>query len=807
MPATKHAPIGETDALVELQRSTRSFFERTLPLTKVRSLGQTASGYDEAQWHRAGYELGFAALVIPPSLDGFGASLRELAVVAEEAGRALCSGPFFSTVCTATPLLLELAASPARDECLRAIAGDGRRVTIALSATDDVVSFADAGAVTATRDGETWRLDGTVDLVPDAGTADQLIVAALVNGSPALFLASVPDTELTDLESVDFTRRVARLLLTRTPAKALAVDDADLAARLERAADVVRTMVAAEQVGGAARCLEELVAYLTGRIQFDRPIASFQSVKHDCADLLADVTAARAAVAEASRRLATRDPGAGHYAALAKTTAGLAYLAVSDRSIQLHGGIGFTWECDAHLYYRRAIYTQSIFGDPAAMRRRLADDLDLSGRNSGRRHQAWAAARHPEAGTTADTFAVTSDYDTVRAEATQWLRDNWDPAMPTREWWRRLAEAGWSLPQWPAEWSGRDLPGPLLPAVHDAFAEVGALWPPWSPGQHLAGPTVIHHGTQQQKQLLLPALATGEHFWAQLFSEPGAGSDLASLRTRAVKQPDGGWIVNGQKVWTTGATKAERGFLLARTDPAAPKHRGLSYFVIDMDTPGLEARPIRQINGNSEFCEVFLTDVYIPPDRLIGEENGGWAVSLTSLGFERMAAPPVRVPAGAFGGMLDLPAGEALRRATSGYRDLMDFQDAYALFRDAYRARSGPVDPVFEDELVHLYIDVELDKLVGGMVSPGPGMTAASTGSISKLVSGRLADRLRAMAWRASGGRSMLGGDDAAAGGAITFMALTSFTENIAGGTEQIQRNIIAERVLGMPKEPRPGPK
>ena len=346
----------------------------------------------------------------------------------------------------------------------------------------------------------------------------------------------MPDTQLTDLESVDFTRRVARLLLTHTPAEALAVDDADLAARLERAADIVRTLVAAEQVGGAARCLEELVAYLTGRIQFDRPIASFQSVKHDCANLLADVTSARAAVEEAGRRLAARDPGAGHYAALAKTTAGLAYLAVSDRSIQLHGGIGFTWECDAHLYYRRAIYTQSIFGDPAAMRRRLADDLDLSGRDSGRTHHAWAAARHPEAGTTADTSAVTSDYDTVRAEATQWLRDNWDPAMPTREWWRRLAEAGWSLPQWPVEWSGRDLPGPLLPAVHDAFAEVGALWPPWSPGQHLAGPTVIHHGTQEQKQLLLPALATGEHFWAQLFSEPDAGSDLASLRTRAVKQ-------------------------------------------------------------------------------------------------------------------------------------------------------------------------------------------------------------------------------------------------------------------------------
>ena len=793
MTATVPGTATWPDPIDEWRDSTREFFTRYSSLDRVRELFATDSGFDEEVWQRAAAEVGHVGLLIPEEFGGLGAALTELAVVAEEAGRALYGGPLLSTGFLATPLLLETPESDERNALLRSIAA-GRPVTVAV-ATDDTGRL--QAPVTAERHGAGWTLDGVVAPVVDAGVADVVLVPALADGALALFAVRTGEVTLRALESIDLTRRLYEVTFNQVAAQPLSLSDADAVHRYERAMDVVRTLVAAEQVGGAARSLELLVDYTGDRVQFDRPIASFQVVKHDAADLLADVTSARAALAEAIRRIVIRDDQAGRYAALAKAVAGRAFLTVAEKCIQYHGGIGFTWECDAHLFYRRAVGTETMAGDSAAMRRRIALDLDVGGTGAGAAPRGWALV---------DTIASTntSEYDAVRTQAADWLRTNWNPELTTREWWARLAEAGWSLPQWPTEWGGRDLPGPLLPAVHDAFAEVGALWPPWSPGQHLAGPTVIHHGSQAQKELLLPALVTGEHFWAQLFSEPGAGSDLASLRTRAVKQPDGGWLVNGQKVWTTGATHAERGFLLARTDPSAPKHRGLSYFVLDMDTPGLDVRPIKQINGNAEFCEVFLTDVYIPPDRLIGEENGGWKVSLTSLGFERMAAPPVRVPAGAFGGLLDLPAGEAARRATSPHRDLLDFQISYELFRDAYRSSGTAADPVLEDELVRLYVDTELDQLVGGMISPGPGMTAASAGSISKLVSQRLAIRLRSLAWRIGGAGAALAGSDAPAAGAIEFMALTSYTENIAGGTEQIQRNIIAERVLGMPREPRP---
>ncbi len=781
------------DPIDEFRASTRQFFERRSTLEHVRAQSETPLGYDESVWQTASRELGHAGLLIPESLGGLGASLLEIAVVAEEAGRALYSGPLLSTVLLSTPILLELNPSPRRDAFLREIAAGAWRIAPAFAVDADGEPI--VGATAEQRDGE-WILNGSAGIVPDFDSADVVLLPAIVDGELGLFSVQASAATANQLESIDITRRVHDVALNSAPAQALSVGDPELTQQLERGLDVARILTAAQQVGGATRCLDLSVDYVGQREQFGRPIASFQSIKHDCADLLAEVTGARAALADAIRRILAHDAESGHYAALTKHVAGQAFLAVSERSIQLHGGIGFTWECDAHLFYRRAVFSDCELGSSAAMRRRLAKDLDVAGNGTGGTSEAWR-------GRVAVGESEDSEYAAVRQEVAEWLHENWDPQLTTRQWWARLAAAGWSLPQWPKEWGGRDLPGPLLPAVHDGFAEVGALWPPWSPGQHLAGPTVIHHGTQAQKELLLPPLVTGEHFWAQLFSEPGAGSDLAGLRTRAEKQPDGGWIVNGQKVWTTGATEAERGFLLARTDPAAPKHRGLSYFVIDMHTPGLDVRPIKQINGNAEFCEVFLTDVYIPPDRLIGEENGGWKVSLTSLGFERMAAPPVRVPAGIFGTFLDMPAGEALRKATGPHRDLMDFQVSYELFRDAYRV-GGVVDPVLEDELVRLYIETQLDELVGGMVSPGPGMTAASTGSISKLVSQRMATKLRALAWRIGGQRAMLAGKDAPAEGAIEFIALTSYTENIAGGTEQIQRNIIAERVLGMPKEPRP---
>src|SRR5499427_6962274 len=237
--------------------------------------------------------------------------------------------------------------------------------------------------------------------------------------------------------------------------------------------------------------------------------------------------------------------------------------------------------------------------------------------------------------------------DTVHAEATRWLSRHWDPDLSVRDWWAVLAESGWGFPTWPQESFGRGLPPDQVAAVRSAFVEVGAIGPPASLGQMLGGPTLLTHGSRELQERFLPELAHGREFWCQFFSEPGAGSDLAGLQTRAVRDGDE-WVVNGQKVWTSGAQYADRGMLVARTDPDVPKHQGLTYFIIDMDQPGVEVRPLHQMNGAHGFNEVFFTDARVGSGRVRGEREGpaagshAAAVIAVARELEREADPVVR---------------------------------------------------------------------------------------------------------------------------------------------------------------------
>jgi len=215
----------------------------------------------------------------------------------------------------------------------------------------------------------------------------------------------------------------------------------------------------------------------------------------------------------------------------------------------------------------------------------------------------------------------------VRAEAAEWFEANWDPSLPLGAWWMLLARSGWGFPTWPTEWFGRGLAPNLIRTVAAARRAIGAVGPPAGIAQNLAGPTILAHGTEEQKQRFLPGIVGGE-IWCQLFSEPGAGSDLASAQTSAVLDGDE-WVVNGQKVWTSGAQVARYGILVARTDPSLPKHQGLSYFVIEMAQPGIEVRPIREMTGRAIFNEVFFTDARVPAENRIGGLGEGWAVALT----------------------------------------------------------------------------------------------------------------------------------------------------------------------------------
>jgi len=398
---------------------------------------------------------------------------------------------------------------------------------------------------------------------------------------------------------------------------------------------------------------------------------------------------------------------------------------------------------------------------------------------------------------------------TVREEAEAWLRENWDPEMPLGQWWERLADSGWGFPAWPERWFGRGLSSDEAKQVDAARAAVGAVGPPSGIGVMMAGPTIVDHGTDEQRQRFLPDMVNGKEIWCQLFSEPGAGSDLAGLQTRAERDGDE-WIVNGQKVWTSGAQYSKWGILIARTDPDVPKHEGITYFVIDMDQPGVEVRPLKEMTGGATFNEVFLTDARVPHANVIGEVNHGWAVAVTTLAHERSSLGASGM-AGAAGGAiigrndLDRPAG----RRSGGGGEMAGMAAAFGggggLVKDLPALVGRRDDRVLRDKVMRIYTLMEITRFTSLRVQAakaagrGPG-PEVSTG---KLMASELVRQLRDVGLEALGPHGQLMGADTPLGGLLQQLALFSPAISIAGGSDEIQRNIIGERVLGLPREPR----
>src|SRR3954447_18145757 len=262
-----------------------------------------------------------------------------------------------------------------------------------------------------------------------------------------------------------------------------------------------------------------------------------------------------------------------------------------------------------------------------------------------------------------------TDAAALRDEVRSWLESHWGLDLTVREWWAERPASGWGSPTWPVEWYGRGLPGELGAVVREELARAGAIGPPMGIAQSMGSGVLFEFGTEEQKQQWMPAIATGVENWCQFFSEPGAGSDLASVQTKAVRDGDE-WIVNGQKVWNGGSLESERGLLVARTDSDLPKHMGMSFFIIDLDQPGIEIRPIKQMNGQAHFNEAFFTDARVPHANLIGGLNNGWHVCMTTLSHERTtfvagAEFGTRVPPGPKHGMLDRTVGEVLAGAAT----------------------------------------------------------------------------------------------------------------------------------------------
>jgi alkylation response protein AidB-like acyl-CoA dehydrogenase len=392
-------------------------------------------------------------------------------------------------------------------------------------------------------------------------------------------------------------------------------------------------------------------------------------------------------------------------------------------------------------------------------------------------------------------------------EVQSWLTEHWDPQLAVEDWWRTVAAAGWTVPHFPEAWHGRGLGRRSSTVVRAAFADHGALRPPGGLGLLMAAPTIRTHGTPEQVARLVPPIVDGRVAWCQLFSEPGAGSDLAGLTTRAERDGDR-WVITGQKVWSSMARDADFGMLLARTNFDVPKHKGISWFAFPLDQPGVDIRPLREMTGHAVFNEIFLDGAVCDDADLIGGEGNGWAVTQTTLHFERTGIGAGGAHAGfpdpgPKGGMLGRRAGDAARDEPPDAKLTVGFADVVELARKQGRT----TDPFVRQDLarLHTYTETGRWNALRGRAEAearqGGGQAVASIGKLGQTRIVKLAAQLGIDILGADG---LLAGPEAVEGGAFAEALVFSPASSIYGGSDEIQRNIVAERSLGLPREPAP---
>lgn len=396
--------------------------------------------------------------------------------------------------------------------------------------------------------------------------------------------------------------------------------------------------------------------------------------------------------------------------------------------------------------------------------------------------------------------------ESVRAEVRQWLADNWDVNLPLLEWRGMLVESGWGAPHWPTEWHGRDLPVGLVPVVDEEFDRAGAIGVAMIGIRPLAAATILEHGTDLHKEKFLRRILTGEDTWCQLFSEPGSGSDLAGAITKAELKGNK-WVINGQKVWTTSAHRAQYGLLLARTNPDLVKHKGLAYFILDMKQPGVEVVPLRQMNGHASFNQVFMTDAEVAPEFMVAHDGDGWQIATTTLMHERRGADALKK----FQKPSDRPErifreqAEEIKVALEPYTWYPQRAGRADLVIERAKQTGANSDPVVRQEIAKVLTLSKCAEWTArrARAAQQAGRPQGPEGSLGKLASSYVAKAANKVHTMISGADAMLTGDDSPMDGIIAEILISTPAISLAGGTDEIQKNIISERVLKMPKEPR----
>ena len=749
--------IGIQDEHEELRTAVRGWTEARGVAEAVRVALDSEEDALPPYWSELAGQ-GLLAIHLPEEFGGQGAGLVELAVVAEELGRAAAVGPWDTTAIVAGVIAAAAGPGLAKD-VLPGLADGSLTATLAVpTATADGHPAARSGLTATSEADGGFTVSGTVRPLVHGAVVTHALVAVTVDGVDHWVLLERDDAaEVAPLATFDLTRPCAEWSLDRVR---VASDRVLGRATTGIVRDLALVVLSAGAVGGARWCVDTAAEHARTREQFGRPIGQFQGIKHRLANMLVSVEQAVAAtwdaatVLEAEHRATTGDEtDQGSLAVqLAAALALDGYLEAAKGAIQVLGGMGFTWEHDAHIHLRRATTLRLLVGGTAPLRAESAR-LALAGWR-----RKLAIDLPPEAqAMRADLSELVTSIAAID-----------DPVARQHA----LADNGLLAPHWPAPW-GRDAGAVEQLVIDQVFAEAGLKRPAFAVAAW-ALPTIIAHGTPEQTERWVGPTLRGEYIWCQLFSEPGAGSDLAALTTRA-SRVDGGWSLTGQKVWTSVAQRAHWGICLARTNPDAPKHRGITYFLVDMSSPGIEVRPLREITGAALFNEVFFDDCFVPDECVVGEVDGGWKLARTTLANERVSLSSDT----AFGGALE---GVLARVA----------------------ARPDLQDPVTLDRLGHLLAEAQSLAQLGmratlrsvGGLQPGP------ESSVRKLAGAEFDQRVHEF------GLDLCGPDGAVTDGDATFsayMVLQSKCMTIAGGTSEVQRNVIGERLLGLPRDPEPG--
>jgi alkylation response protein AidB-like acyl-CoA dehydrogenase len=737
--------IGLTSEQEQLADAVAQFAARHAPIDSTRKTFDSLAAGELPEWWKDFVATGFHAVHLPEDVDGGGGALIDAACVVEAAATALLPGPVLSTV-TAGAVAMLADAAPAASTLL------GR---LAEGASSTVVLPDDGVRATATTDG--WVVSATSGATLGMCSAQVILVAAQAEAGPVWFVVdpASPAVRIDALRGTDLTTDVGTLHLAgyvvAHPSALTGID-------AERARCVATALCASAASGTVRWCVDAVTAHLRTREQFGKAIGTFQALQHQAAALLVNAELATASAWDAVR--AAQESLSQHRiaAAGAALMAGVPAPELVLDALTMFGAIGFTWEHDLHLYWRRAIALAASLGPAnrfakslgeltcrenrdvavklgdidAEFRRSVADVLDraLTLRNDGRGRQG--------------------DYDHFATGPQRIL----------------IAEAGLIAPHWPAPW-GRDATPLQQLIIDDEFGKRADLVRPSLGIAEWILPTLLSAAPPEIQERLIPPTQRGELAWCQMFSEPGAGSDLASLTTKATKV-DGGWRVNGHKIWTSSAQHADYGALLARTDPDAAKHRGIGYFIVDMRSEGIELQPIRTADGEEHFNEVFLRDVFVPDEMLLGEPTDGWSLAIATMAQERVAI--------------------------SGY---VNFDRAPELRRLANQEGPEQVPALHALGQVDAYGNAIKVLAVREVTRLLDGQAAGPASSIAKVAMNTMLRRASKATLELTAPRALV--EDSEPAVVAPYLRLPA--ELIGGGTKEIQLNIIAQMILGLPRK------